>query len=132
MTESKLQKKLREGIVVNADPNKSRLETLEDTFKYYVSELLKINISQNRNRIQGGFTEALCGHCINEFRGAQLGEFQQSEEWYSKLFIATIKEIFNASANNHAGEDKMEVNHNQRLEIDKAGWAKKNGIYTKP
>lgn len=132
MAETKLQKKLREGIVLNADPNKSREETLEDTFKYYVAELLKVNVSQNKNRIAAGFIEALAGHCISEFRGAELGEFQQSEKWYSALFMKTIKEIFDMAANNHAGEDHMSVSRDQRFEIDKAGWAKKNGLFVKP
>ena len=114
------QQKLREAVITNIDPKKNPNEVLEDIFKYYVAEMLKTNILQNKNRIAAGFIDALCGHAIKTFKDTDLGDFQKNEKWYGDLFNKTIQEILNDASHAHEGENKAEVK--QQLHINKKLW----------
>lgn len=44
---------------------------------------------------------------INEFRQAELSEYQKSVEQYDQLFDETVKEILNLAASRHKGNDSV-------------------------
>jgi len=125
-----LKEKIREAVITNCDPKLNPTDVLEDTFKFVVAEMLKTNIQQNKNRIAAGFIQALCAHLINEFHGADLGDYQKPETWYANLFNKTIQEILNDASHVHAGENKVEVSkeHNFSIKSGRDGWNMKNGL----
>ena len=118
----KFQDKLRESVITNCDPKLNPRDVLEDCFKYYVAEMMKENIRSNKNRIAAGFIQSLCAYAINEFRAADLGQFQMSETQYANLFNKCIQEILNDASHAHAGENKMEIK--QTLGINKKEYHK--------
>ena len=109
------QQKLREAVITNIDPKLKPVDVLEDAFKFYVAEMLKLNIQQNKNRIAAGFIQSLCAYAITEFRNSDLGEHQQAETWYANLFNKCIQEILNDAAHAHKGEDSAVRDKTQDL-----------------
>lgn len=103
------------------DPKLSKREMLEDIFKTYVAKMLERNVMANKNRLESKYLTMLKGYLITEFRNAELGEFQISEEMYSNLFDKTIQEIFNDAALANKGEDSA-VEGRQILEVDKKAY----------
>jgi len=94
------------------------------------------NVVRNADQLEAGFIEALRGYIINEFRGANLENYQLSEAAYSRLFDDSLQEIFALSANNHKGEDRVELDKNQELSINARGYQHevrtKAGLYVPP
>ena len=79
--------------------------------------MLEQNVLNNKNRLEGSYLAMLKGYLITEFRSAELGEDQMSEEQYSNLFDKCMQEIFNDAGHHNSGEDIAE--HNQNLHINK-------------
>lgn len=98
MAKKTFQQELKETIVDRVDPKLSRKEVLEDIFKTYVAKMMETNVMANKNRMEAGYLHMIKTYMINEFRGAELAEHQMSEDWYSKLFDSTVKEILNNSS----------------------------------
>lgn len=128
------QEQLRDTILNKCDPKLSKREMLEDIFKTYVAKMMEQNVMANKNRLESKFLVMLKGHLITEFRRAELGEFQISEEMYSNLFDKTVQEIFNDAALANKGVDTA-VEGRQVLEINKNAYHReqmrmsKGGIY---
>lgn len=125
---SKFQTELVNAVVKNCDPKLSRDEVLEDTVKYYTAEMLAENVMKNKSRISAGFIQALCGFIVSEFRGAELGEYQKSEQWYADVFNKCIQEILNDAGHAHGGENSAVVDRNRQINYNRAGWRRQGGI----
>lgn len=125
------QEKLRQTVITNCDPKFNPKDILEDCFKFYVAEMLKENIQKNGSRIQAGFIEQLCAHAVTEFRKADLGQYQMSQQQYATLFGKTIQEILNDAGHAHGGEDLIELDRRKRFTVNKREWHRRpSGIIT--
>lgn len=113
-----------------------RKKLLIQAFKMIMAKMMEKNVVKNADQLEAGFIEALRGYIISEFRKANLGVYQLSETAYSRLFDDSLQEIFTLSANNHEGEDKVELDKNQNLSIDARGYQHevrtKAGLYVPP
>jgi hypothetical protein len=112
------QEELRDTLLYRCDPKLSKKETLVDIFKTYVAKMLEQNVLANKNRLSVDYLTMVEGYLINEFRSAELGEWQMSEQQYADLFAKTMQEIFNDASLAHKGENVIQ-NADQRLEVNK-------------
>ena len=127
MAEYNFQKEL-EGMVFDGDVGLDKDELIEDTFKIYVVKLFEHVLGREKeNRISMDALVMMKRNLINEFRRASLDVHQKSEQQYSDLFEATVKEIFNEAAHNNSGEDIVE--HKQDLIIDPEQYVNESGLY---
>lgn len=124
MAKKTFQQELKETIVDRVDPKLSRQEVLEDIFKTYVAKMMESNVLANKNRMEAGYVHMIKTYMINEFRGAELGEYQMSEDWYSKTFDITVREILNTSTaptENSATQTKEIVKNPGAMKQTKSG-----------
>lgn len=112
MAKKTFRQELKETIVDRVDPKLSRKEVLEDIFKTYVAKMMETNVMANKNRMEAGYLHMIKTYMINEFRGAELAEHQMSEDWYSKLFDSTVKEILNGSS---TGKEENSVTQTKEI-----------------
>jgi len=117
------QKELKDTIS-NADPKQDRDELLTMIFKSYVAKCLEYTLRKKTSRIEMAAMKQIQRNLINEFRGAELGEYQKSVQWYEELFDAAIQEIFNDAALAHDGVNIATVD--QTFEINKRAYAAQN------
>lgn len=127
MADYDFQKELRNS-VFNADPKLNRKELLEDIFKSYVAKMFEFVLSKKgKDRLEFNAMVTVKRNLINEFRKADLGEYQKSVEWYENTFENTIKEIFNDASHAHQGIEVVHIDQN--LEINKRDYIDKGGIF---
>ena len=115
--------------IFNPDPNLDRKQLLEDVFKSFVARLFEHVMTRrttNQSRLTFDELVHVKKNLINEFRTAQLAEYQQSEQWYDDLFETTVKEIFESTA--HQGVSNVGV-ANQNLEINKEAYKFEKGLF---
>lgn len=112
MAKKTFREELKETIVNRIATNLSRADILEDIFKTYTAKMMESNVLANKNRMEAGYLHMIKSYMINEFRGADLAEYQMSEEWYSKLFDSTVREILNGSS---AGREENSVTQTQEI-----------------
>jgi len=118
------QKELKDAIF-NADIKLDRKELLTDIFKSYVAKLFERVLV--RGRVPFDAMVQIKNNLINEFRSADLSEYQKSVEQYDELFDATVKEILNQAALRHKGVDTIHRGA-QNLEINPEIYINEGGM----
>lgn len=122
------QKELKDSIFKSDATKIDRHELLEDIFKSCVAKLFEFNLGRSKkDRLESGVMVEVKRNLINEFRGAELSEYQKTVKWYEDKFDDTIQEIFNDAAKNHQGVNKVAVN--QTLEVNRDVYLNEGGIY---
>lgn len=122
------QKDLRKAII-DADPKLKKDELLIDIFKSFVAKMFEFALSRaekNESRLTMNQLVSIKHNLISEFRSAELGEHQQSVEWYDDLFEQTVKEIYESAA--HQGIETVQ-RASQNLEINPEAYKFEKGIY---
>jgi hypothetical protein len=106
-----------EDTINNADEKVDKKELLEDIFKSYVAKLFEVNIKNKR--LPYGVLVEVKKLLISAFRAASLDVYQRSVGQYEEMFDNTVQEIIDfASGQNDEGEDIVEQDPNQRLEVN--------------
>lgn len=118
------QKEL-ETAIFNADVKLDRKELLTDIFKAYVAKLLE-RVLKN-GRVPFDAMVQIKNNLINEFRTANLSEYQKSVGQYDELFDTAVKEILNMAALRHKGTDIVQ-NGMQNLEINPEIYINEKGL----
>jgi hypothetical protein len=116
--------------IINADAKLDRRELLIDIFKAYVAKLFELKLSKGE-RLPYDALVQIKRNLINEFRQAELAEYQQSIEWYENLFDKTVEEILNDAAARHQGIDTMQE-ATQVLSVHAKGYAASKGMTITP
>ncbi len=111
----------------SADPKLDRKDLLVDVFKFYTAKLLEYYLHKSGGALQSGSIDQLRRNLIHEFREAPLAEYQQSVEWYEKLFDSTIQEILNDAAYTHQGIDSVSAQEN--LQINPTAYINEGGLF---
>ena len=126
--EYNFQKELKDSIF-NSDATKvDRGELLTDIFKAYVAKLFEFNLGRKqKDRLEVDVMTEVKRNLINEFRNAELGEYQKSTKWYEDLFDETVKEIFNDAALAHKGVNGINVQ--QQLHVNPRAYINEGGMY---
>lgn len=131
MSEVNFKKDLEDSIL-KADHRLDKNDLLVDIFKMFVAKMLQVAMEksnkENEGRLESDAVFIAKRELINSFRGASLGEYQQSEEWYEKLFQTAMEEIFNHASNSHKGEDQVSL-ASQNLEINTDAYINEGGLY---
>ncbi len=115
--------------IVNADPKLDKEDLLVDIFKSFVAKMFEHVMSRkskNLPRLSVDELITIKRNLINEFRSAELGEYQKSEQWYDDLFELTVKEIVESAS--HQGIETVSL-ENQNLEINQKAYKMEKGIY---
>jgi len=118
------QKELEDSIF-KCDEKFNRRELLDDIFKAYVAKLFETVVKDGK--IPYDSMVIVKNNLIREFRAAALSEYQKSEEQYTELFDATVKEILNLAAMRHKGQDTVQ-REQQNLEINPEIYINEGGL----
>jgi hypothetical protein len=115
------QKELKKSLV-DADPSMDKIEMLEMIFSSYVTKLLEYMLKKSpvKGRLEASAINEAKRNLINEFRNAELGEWQRSVERYEEIYTKTIMGILNENALMNPGEDSAQ--YSQQLSIDSKGY----------
>ena len=119
------QKELKASIF-GADEKQERHELVAMIFKSYVAKCIEYTLRKKISRIESAAIYQIRRNLINEFRNAELGEYQKSVKQYEELFNTAIEEIFNEAGHAHEGINIATVD--QTLEINKRAYAENRGI----
>jgi hypothetical protein len=111
--------------IFNADPKLDRKELLVDIFKSYVAKLFERTLT--REKLPFDALVQIKNNLINEFRQAELAEYQKSVDQYDKLFDETVKEILSLAASRHQGMDSA-VRGPQELVINPEIYMNEKGL----
>lgn len=111
--------------IFNADPKLNRKDLLEDIFKSYVAKLFEKVLA--KEKLPFDALVQVKNNLINEFRQAELSEYQKSIDQYDQLFDDTVKEILNLAASRHQGRDGVTRDH-QELVINPEIYIKEKGL----
>jgi len=122
--EYNFQKEL-ENAIFNADIKLDRRELLTDIFKSYVAKLFERVIANGR--VPFDSLVIIKNNLINEFRRADLSEYQKSVEQYDALFDTAVKEILNLAALRHQGMNQVQ-NGMQTLQINPEIYLNEGGL----
>ena len=114
-----------ENAIFNADIKIDRKELLTDIFKSYVAKLFERVL--NSGRVPFDSLVIIKNNLINEFRSANLSEYQKSDEQYNELFDIAVKEILNLAAMRHKGIDNVQ-NGMQTLQINPEIYLNEGGL----
>jgi hypothetical protein len=115
--------------IFNADPKIDRKELLVDIFKSYVAKLFEKVLTKEKLPFEA--LVQIKNNLINEFRQAELSEYQKTTEQYDQLFDNTVKEILNLAAARHKGIDTA-VRGPQELIINPEIYIHEKGGLIKP
>lgn len=125
--EYNFQKELKKSIIY-ADEKLNRHELRDDIFKSYVAKLFEVALTKNESgKLEVNALHQIRRNLIDEFRSADLGEYQKSVEYYEHLFDTAMKEIFNQASHAHRGVDK--ISSNQSLQINKDAYINEGGLF---
>lgn len=117
-------------VVFESDPTKmDRNELVTLVFKSWAAKLFEY-IKTNEGLKDGLEVESIVNvkrKIINEFRRADLGEYQKSEKQYDELFEETIREMLELAAQRHQGQDITTVE--QSLSINPDKYIKEGGLF---
>jgi hypothetical protein len=115
--------------IFNADPKLNRKDLLDDIFKSYVAKLFEKVLA--KEKLPFDALVQVKNNLINEFRSAELSEYQKSVEQYDELFDNTVKEILSLAASRHQGNDKV-TRGSQELVINPEVYIREHNGLTVP
>lgn len=96
--------------IFNCDERLDRKELLVDVFKTYVAKLFEMQLGKKGSeRLEFAALVEIKRRLIDEFRQADLSEYQKSIEAYEMLFDETVQEILNDAALAHQGENIVQA-----------------------
>ena len=114
--------------IFNAGPEVDRKELLTDIFKHYVAKMFEYTLSREKeNRLSFEALVLVKRNLINEFRKAELSEYQRTTEQYENLFEETVQEILQEAASSHAGKDRVSVD--KTLQINPEKYIHEGGLF---
>jgi len=127
MADYNFQKELKKSII-GADDKINRSDLLTNIFKTYVAKMFEHVLSKGKkDRLETASMATVKRNLIDEFRNAELGEYQKSTEWYEDMFDKAMQEILEEAGRNHQGANIASID--QRLEINKRAYINESGLF---